>query len=126
MPNGQFGDRCMGGDNAASSRYIHTELNPLTSCIFNKADNNILNYLDEDGYGIEPEFYMPIIPMVLINGISGIGTGFSSNIPAHNPIDMIRVLKEMLKRKTSDIQVDDINPWYQGFTGKIIKSGDTL
>ena len=50
-------------------------------------------YLNDDGSIVEPEYYIPIIPFALINGISGIGTGFSCNIPAFNPLDMIRYLK---------------------------------
>lgn len=126
QPNGTFGTRLSGGKDSASPRYIHTELNPLSLYIYNKADNAILNYLDDDGFKIEPEYYMPIIPMILINGITGIGTGFSSNIPCYNPLDIVRILKEMLLAKSSEIEVKDINPWYQGFTGKIEKNKNTL
>jgi DNA gyrase/topoisomerase IV subunit B len=126
MPNGQYGDRIMGGSNSASPRYLNTELNSLTLIIYNKADNNVINYLDDDGYKIEPEFYMPIIPMLLVNGSTGIGTGFSTNIPCHNPQSIVNVLKKMLKAKTSDIETDDIIPWYQGFKGKIVKDKGKL
>ncbi len=118
--------RLHGGDDHASSRYINTLLNPITSIIFNKADNNVINYLDEDGCKIEPEFYMPIIPMLLVNGSTGIGTGFSTNIPCHNPQSIVNVLKKMLKAKTSDIETDDLIPWYQGFKGKIVKDKGKL
>jgi DNA topoisomerase II len=74
-PNGQFGTRAMGGQNAASPRYIFTQLAPLARRIFPALDDPILKYLDEDGKKIEPEWYMPVIPMVLVNGADGIGTG---------------------------------------------------
>jgi len=58
----------MGGKDSASPRYIYTKLSPLTRLLFKEEDDKILNYLQEDGQTIEPEFYLPIIPTVLING----------------------------------------------------------
>ena len=84
QPNGQFGTRLHGGDDSASERYIFTQLNPLTRYIFPELDDPVLNYLNDDGTMVEPGFYVPIIPFALVNGISGIGTGFSCNIPAFN------------------------------------------
>lgn len=75
LPNGQFGTRDMGGKDHASARYIFTELAPLTRTVFNSEDEPLLTYLKEDNDWIEPEYYMPVIPMVLINGAEGIGTG---------------------------------------------------
>ncbi len=127
QPIGQFGTRIhSSGSDHASARYIHTALTPITQIIFNSTDNNILNYLDEDGYKIEPEFYMPIIPMILVNGVTGIGTGFSSSIPCYNPEDIVKIIRLMLDASTSDIDVDEIKPWYQGFTGRIEKIKSTL
>ena len=83
-PNGQFGTRLQGGKDSASERYIYTQLNRITRSIFPNADDNILRYLDDDGTPVEPIFYAPIIPMVLVNGSKGIGTGFSTEIlPYH-------------------------------------------
>ena len=82
QPNGQFGTRLQGGDDSASERYIFTQLNPITRYLFPEMDDQVLNYLNDDGTMVEPEFYVPIIPFALVNGISGIGTGFSCNIPA--------------------------------------------
>ena len=90
LPNGQFGTRLHGGDDSASERYIFTMLNPLTRYLFPDADDAILNYLNDDGTLVEPEYYVPIIPFVLMNGISGIGTGFSCSIPAYNPMDVVQ------------------------------------
>lgn len=75
LPNGQFGTRDQGGKDHASARYIFTELSSLTRTIFNSADDPLLTYLKEDNDLIEPEYYMPIIPVVLLNGAEGIGTG---------------------------------------------------
>ena len=74
-PNGQFGTRAQGGSDAASPRYIFTELGRLARKVFPALDDPLLKYLDEDGKRIEPEWYIPVIPMVLVNGADGIGTG---------------------------------------------------
>ncbi len=118
-PNGQFGTRLQGGDDSASERYIFTLLNPLTRCIFPEQDDPVLHYLNDDGTIVEPEYYVPIIPFTLINGISGIGTGFSCNMLAYNPIEIIEALKLLLSNKT----IDHIGftPYYEGYTGTITK-----
>lgn len=121
MPNGQFGTRLEGGTDAASPRYIFTELNPLTEKLFIPADRNILTYLDDDGKQIEPEFYVPIIPMVLVNGSNGIGTGYSTNIPLFNPVD----IAENYLNKLNGGEFQTIHPYYKDFKGKIIQLSDT-
>ena len=80
MPNGQFGTRLLGGKDAGSERYIYTQLPVLTRLIYRAADDAILTYLDDDGTTVEPIYYVPIIPMILVNGSKGIGTGFSTDI----------------------------------------------
>lgn len=116
MPNGQFGTRISGGKNAASSRYIFTELNPLTREIFLKDDENILNYLDDDGYLIEPEYYVPVIPMVLINEVQGIGTGWSTYVPQYNPNHILDWLRNKLNGRKTNV----VLPYYKGFKGEIV------
>ena len=118
-PNGQFGTRIHGGDDSASERYIFTMLNSLTRYLFPESDDAVLNYLDDDGTIVEPEYYVPIIPFALINGISGIGTGFSCNIAPYNPKTIIHYLKnKLLKHPTDGI---DFVPYYEGFKGTIHK-----
>jgi len=128
LPNGQFGTRLQGGDDSASERYIFTQLNPLTRYIFPELDDHVLNYLDDDGTMVEPEYYIPIIPFSLINGISGIGTGFSCNIPAFNPMDFVKYLKQKLYTFISpqysnmeNMQNYEFTPYYEGFKGTINK-----
>ena len=115
-PNGQFGSRLRGGKDAASPRYIWTEFTELTSYIFRKEDDPILKYQDEDGMKIEPDTYLPIIPMVLINGAEGIGTGFSTKCPQFNPIDIINIIIRKLDGEPNDY---DLVPWYSLFEGSI-------
>ena len=119
LPNGQFGTRLQGGNDAASERYIFTELNPLTRLIFNSADDKVLRYLDDDGTPVEPDWYAPIIPMLLVNGSKGIGTGFSTDIPPFNPTQIIEyIMKKIRSEDTKSIQ---FAPYYEGFNGTISK-----
>ncbi len=116
-PNGQFGTRLRAGRDAASPRYIWTEFNKLTNLIFRKEDEPVLDYMDEDGMKIEPECYYPIIPMVLINGAEGIGTGFSTKCPQFNPVDVINNLKNLI----DDKDYQEMTPWWSLFEGEISK-----
>jgi len=120
-PNGQFGTRLHGGDDSASERYIFTQLNPLTRAIFPEADDAVLTYLNDDGTIVEPEFYSPIIPFALMNGISGIGTGFSCSIPAFHPKQVISYLQSKLR---GQVYEQEFVPYYEGFTGTIVKAAD--
>jgi DNA topoisomerase-2 len=121
-PNGQFGTRLQGGDDSASERYIFTMLNSLTRYIFPEADDAVLSYLNDDGTIVEPEYYVPIIPFALINGISGIGTGFSCSIEPYNPKQIIEYLKNKLSDKSNE-HIEFV-PYYEGFKGSIRKIAD--
>jgi len=119
-PNGQFGTRCENGADHASPRYIFTQLNSLTRLIYPKVDDAILTYLEDDGEKIEPEYYLPILPMILINGSEGIGMGYSSEIAAYDPKKIIRYLQRILTGKTADhLNESTFFPYYEGFQGKI-------
>lgn len=115
-PSGQFGTRLKGGKDNAAPRYIMTYLNSLTRLIFRPEDDAILEYLEEDGTKIEPKYYMPIIPMILVNGTTGIGTGFSVKIPSFNPLIVINNIRAIIK----DTEYLPMQPWYKDFAGKII------
>jgi len=104
-PRGQFGTRNQGGKDAASERYIFTCLNPLIRDIYKKEDENILEYLEDDGTPVEPIYYAPIIPMILVNGTKGIGTGFSTDIISHDPLDIIEYLKNKLNNTDNEILI---------------------
>lgn len=117
-PIGQFGSRLMGGKDAASARYIFTNLEQLTRLIYHPLDNDCLKYLSEDGQSIEPEWYIPIIPMVLVNGSDGIGTGWSPN---YNPLDIIKGLRQMINGE----EIAPLTPWYREFTGHIVEKANS-
>lgn len=119
-PRGQFGTRLLGGKDAASERYIFTLLNKLTRLIYPSVDDNILKYLNDDGQSVEPIYYIPIIPIVLINGAKGIGTGFSTDIMSYNPLQIINRVELMLKNN-NNYKMITIDPYYEGFQGTIDK-----
>ena len=142
QPNGQFGTRISGGNDAASPRYIYTLVSELARAIYREDDSPVLEYLDDDGTPVEPTYYIPIICMVLVNGALGIGTGFSTNVPQHNPSDIISHCEKLIEAldvafKKSTKQIDSVpdlevaydvintvelplmNPWYLGFNGTI-------
>ncbi len=140
-PKGQMGSRISGGQDSSSPRYIYTLLSKLTKLIFKEEDNTILNYLNEDGLSIEPEYYIPIIPMILVNGGIGIGTGYSTNIAQYNPSDIINIYLDIIQNIDNDIgkiltiddilkteilinekPIEDLTPYYLGFKGEISKN----
>ena len=123
FPSGQFGSRIKGGQDASSPRYIFTRLERIARILFPEQDDNILKYLNDDGTPVEPQFYVPIIPMVLVNGSKGIGTGFSTEIMCYNPRDIIAYLKNKLQGIIDD--KIEFFPYYEGFTGETEKVSDT-
>jgi len=116
-PAGQFGTRRMGGKDAASSRYIFTRLEKIARAIFHPDDDALLNYLNDDGLSIEPDFYIPVIPMVLVNGSDGIGTGWSCTIQKHDPREIISNIRKMIN---GDNDLEEMHPHFCGYTGEII------
>jgi len=118
-PEGNFGSRFQCGKDASSPRYIFTRLSDITSSIFNQYDLPLFNYLNDDGTLIEPEWYLPIIPMILVNGCEGIGTGYSTYIPTYNPKDIINNLINMIDDE--DFQPLVMKPFFKGFNGEIIE-----
>merc|ERR1719277_593048 len=115
VPSGQFGTRLQGGKDAASARYIYTRLSPITRLCFSPLDDAILAYQDEEGQMIEPYWYVPVIPMVLVNGAEGIGTGWSTSVPNYDPRTIIENLRLFIRRK----KMKPMQPWYRGFRGTI-------
>ena len=115
IPDGQFGTRMEGGGDAASERYIFTRLSPLVEKLFPTTDDVALTFLEDDGTRVEPLWYAPIIPMVLVNGCKGIGTGFSTEVLPHNPVDVLNSVLDRLQGRAPKALV----PWYRGFTGTV-------
>ncbi|CAI2189641.1 7136_t:CDS:2, partial [Funneliformis geosporum] len=112
---GQFGTRIQGGKDAASARYISVTIPTLTRLIFHPHDDVLLTYCNDDGQIVEPVWYLPILPMLLVNGSEGIGTGWSSYIPNYNPRDIV----DNLTRLIDGEELKPMHPWYRGFQGEI-------
>ena len=119
QPCGQFGSRVLNGSDASSPRYIFTHLSQYSNELFNPQDFPLLEYLNDDGQSIEPRFYVPTLPLVLINGAEGIGTGFSTKIPSFNPDDLKFCLEKLVE--DPDYEIPELTPWYRGFDGHIEK-----
>ena len=115
-PKGAFGTRIVGGNDAASPRYIFTQLSDIAKKIFDSRDSQLLKYLESDGMSIEPEWFAPVIPMILVNGAIGIGSGFSTEVLQYNPVDICNYLSTLLEDKKP---VKNLKPWYRGFNGSI-------
>src|SRR6185369_2987420 len=99
-----FGNRLDGGKSPAAAHYIYTKLSPFARLIYHPDDDALLEYLnDEDRKKIEPKWYVPIIPMILVNGARGIGTGWSTSIPNFNPTDIIQDMKRRIKGETTPL-----------------------
>lgn len=119
VPSGQFGTRLMGGKDAASARYIFTRLSPRTRTLFHTDDDASLEYLDDDGDSIEPRFYVPVLPTLLINGASGIGTGWSTEIPSFDPAAVAENVRRLIRGEDPV----PMTPWYRGFSGTVERTG---
>ena len=115
LPKGQLGSRLQGGSDAASPRYTFVQMNPLTSLIYRSQDSPVLSYTSDDGVQTEPVYYVPIIPMALVNGLAGIGSGFSTSVPSYSPMELI----ENIRRKLKGESYEELTPWYRGFKGSI-------
>lgn len=123
-PVGQFGSRLLGGKDAASPRYIHTFLEAIVDTIFRKEDSILLNYLEDDGLKVEPDHYLPVIPLIALNGIIGIGTGYSTDIPPYKPDAIITLLKHRLTGELDTLAERALDPWWFGFKGKVQRIDD--
>ena len=130
--DGQFGSRDECGKDASDARYIFILLDNLSRKIFREEDDNLLIKTIDDGDIVEPIHYVPIIPMILVNGSEGIGTGWSSDIPSYNPLDIVKCIRAWIDNDMDLFQNDEsemikfsvypeIKPWYRAFKGEITK-----
>lgn len=113
--SGQFGSRQENGADAGQPRYISCCLSEIARLIFPKIDDGLLTFKEEDNQKVEPYYYIPIVPFVLVNGVLGLGTGWSTNIPAFNPYDIIDYVKLLLNCDN----IKNIKSFYNGFKGSI-------
>lgn len=118
-PVGQFGSRL--DHEAGAPRYIFTHLSKNFRTLFKKEDDIILDYLHSDSMQIEPKHFYPILPMVLVNGAKGTGTGYACSIFNYNPEDLKNYMLDVLATGSSKVK---LIPWFRNFNGKVIKDAD--
>jgi DNA topoisomerase II len=125
VPQGQFGTRLQGGKDSASPRYIHTYLQPNIRKIVPTEDFTVLKYRDDDGLPVEPEWYAPVLPMLLVNGARGIGTGYSTYIPPYNPAQLKAMLTSWLRGDDTALDTPLV-PFFKGFKGTVRDDGTVV
>lgn len=113
---GQFGS--LRSPEPGAARYIGTKLNNNFRLLYK--DFELLEHKEEEGFEIEPKYFLPIIPTVLINGSSGIAVGFSSNILNRNPNEIIIACENIIKGK----KISDVKPFNNFFKGEYIQDTD--
>ena len=114
--DGQFGNRII--PEAAAPRYIFTCKEPYVNKLFNVEDASILEQQYSDGQKIEPKFYIPILPMILVNGSVGLSVGFAQNILPRNPADLIKYINRKLIGQNCN---NELLPYWKGFKGKVVQ-----
>jgi DNA topoisomerase-2 len=124
FPSGQFGSRIMGGKDSSAPRYIFTRLEKITQAIYKKDDIPLLKHNMDDGDIVEPEHYLPVIPMLLVNGSIGIGSGYSTTVYPHNPSDIVDCLRKRLRGDVSTLNDVVLDPWWIGYQGQVIRKGE--
>jgi DNA topoisomerase-2 len=77
------------------------------------------SYLDDDGVPIEPAYYVPVVPLVLLNGCEGLGVGWSTNVPCYHPLQVI----DNILAKLEGREMAPMLPYYYGFKGTISQNG---
>ena len=123
-PSGAFGSRTEFGEDAGAPRYISCSLNKITRILFPPDDDTLMEVKEEDNVKVEPFYYAPIIPVILVNGAKGIGTGWSTEIPSFNPIDVINYVRWMLTKDGAKSKKPKIRSWYDKFVGDIDEEDD--
>lgn len=127
-PDGQFGSRLSLGKDAANGRYIFTKMQPYTHILFSKDDEPLLDYMMDDNDKVEPEYYIPILPLILMNGCNtGIGTGWSCNMPCYNPNDIVDCVYDWIdaKERKKTYMLPELMPGWNDFKGRITKVADS-
>jgi DNA topoisomerase-2 len=120
-PSGMFGSRLAGRDEHAASRYLHTQTSNLAKYIFRQEDDGILDKNVVDGKQVEPVFFLPVVPIVLLNGFKGIGTGWACNGPNYGPLEVA----DALKKRINGEPVPRLLPAYRGFRGRIVEQSNS-
>lgn len=119
--HGQFGSRL--NRQASASRYIKTKLSPLFRQLFRKEDDLIFDHVMSQGMAVEPKYFTPILPLVLVNGAEGMGTGHSCYILSYNPEEIRQSILKLLDGKK--LKPNALIPWWNGFNGAVTRDTTT-
>jgi DNA topoisomerase-2 len=111
--DGQFGS--LRSPQPGAARYIGTKLSENFRLIYK--DFDLLDYKEEEGESIEPKYFLPIIPTVLLNGSSGIAVGFASNVLNRDIKSIIDSCVKVIEGK----KISSIKPSLNEFTGEFIQ-----
>ena len=125
----QFGTRWTPASVHGASRYLRSLPHPLLPRVFPPADLSLLPRTVVDGARCEPEYFVPVIPLVLVNGVSGIGTGFSTSFPPHDPVEIVEAIAGAIHASGEDetllhaaLSRVRLTPSVHGFTGPVSPS----
>lgn len=114
---GQFGSRL--DKKPSASRYIKAKLSPIFRQLFRKEDDLIFDHVMSNGMAVEPKYFTPLLPLVLVNGAEGMGTGHSTFIMSYNPDDLKAAILKLLDGKT--LKKNALTPWFRGFNGTVTR-----
>ena len=119
---GRFGSMEKGGKHAAEPRYLEVNASSLLPLIFHPDDDSLLIEVVSEGQKIEPQYYIPIIPMSMVNGVNSVSTGWRSYIPNYHPLEIIDAYLSRLDGN----KFVELLPWYRDYEGEIyLEDSDT-
>lgn len=125
--HGNFGTRFSGAGSAAAPRYTYCSISPISSELFMETDRDLCNPQVFEGTEIEPQYMMPIFPILFLNGTDGISTGWKTLIYPRNPKDILRYIRAILNKADKVPHIENALPWFKGFAGetKLVKEKDS-
>lgn len=125
--HGNFGTRFAGSGSASAPRYTYISIADIDNILYNADDRAICKSQIFENSEIEPAYYMPIFPVVFLNGTDGLSTGWKTQIFPRKPSDIIKYIEAVLNKSDKIPDPDKFLPFFRGFTGKtkLIKSTNT-
>lgn len=119
--SGGFGTRI--NPTCAAGRYTRVALSQLVKTLLEKNDDQIIEQQFFEGDYIEPKYFVPVFPILFLNGSSGLSTGFSQDIFPRNPEEIITYIKKKISGTEKPRM--DLLPWFKGHLGKVERNAET-
>ena len=107
----------------SANRYTRVSLSEITKHLFLDADNKILEQQFFEGDYIEPKYFMPIFPVLFLNGSTGMSTAYAHNIFPRDPNEVISYIKKKLAG--TERPRLELAPWFRGFNGSVRKNEES-